>query len=208
MNKKDTMLLSIFSNIKDNEKIIDSTIKIQNNINIYANSKVIAVAVAKEDISLNIVARAIAEVYALQNRSTLLIDCNMYNPSINKMYNKEFIEVGLNNILEDNFNAEKLINKFSSNLDVVFTNKANYPTEIFKSKQYIEFICNAKNKYDHVILVMPSIVEHQDILLSKDLITAALLVARKNKVSKKDLFDSIQTLEVNNLPYVGTIYLK
>ena len=208
MNKKDSELMSIFSNIKDNKKIIDSTIKIQNNINIYANSKVIAIAVAKDDISLGIVARTIAEVYALQNQSTLLIDCNMYNPSLNNVYNKLFIETGLNNMLDDEFNTEKLVNKISNNLDAVFTNKANYPTKIFKSKQYAEFICNAKDKYEHVILVMPSIVEHQDILLNKELITATLLIARKNKVSKKDLFDSIQTLEVNSIPYVGTIYLK
>ena len=208
MNKKDDKLISIFSDIKENKKIIDYTIKIQNNVNIYADSKVVAITVSKNDISLGIVARAMSEVYALQNQSTILIDCDMYDPLLNNVFNKESVEIGLNNILDDNLNMEKLVNKISNNLNVVFTNKTNYPTEIFKSKQYFEFICNAKEQYEHVILVMPSMVEHQDILLNKDLITAVLLVARKNKVSKKDLFDSIQTLETNSFPYVGTVYLK
>lgn len=208
MNKRDTKLLSIFSNLTSNKKIIDSTIKIQNNINIYANSKAIAVVAAKDDVSSDIVARTIAEVYAFQNQSTLLIDCDMYNHSLNKMYNKEFVEMGLNNILDDKFDVEKLVNKISNNLDIIFTNNDNYPTKVFKSKQYIEFVCNAKEKYEHVIFLMPSIVEHQDILLNKKLITATLLIARKNKVSKKDLFDSIQVLKANDIPYVGTIYLK
>lgn len=208
MNKRDLKLLSIFENIEQDEKIIDSTIKIQNNINIYADSKVIAISMAKFDIALAVAARTIAEVYKLQNQKTLLIDCDMYNPSLNNIFNNDNIDTGLNNIIDNNVDVDKLISHFSNNLDVVFTNKTNYPTEIFKSKQYNEFICMSKEKYDHIILIMPAIVEHQDILLNKDLITASMLVARKNKVSKKDLFDSIQFLKLNNISYVGTIFLK
>lgn len=208
MNKRDNKLLSNFKNIENNEKIIQSAIDIQNNINIYANSKAIAIAASKDDISLNVVAYALAKVYAMQNQSTLLIDCNMYNPSLNYMFNKEPFAIGLNNILDDDVNIGNLINHISNNLDAIFTSKTNYPTKIFKSKQYFEIANKLKEKYEHIIFIMPSIIEHQDILMSKELITSVLLVVRKEKVSKKDLFDSLQILEVNELPYVGTIYLK
>lgn len=208
MNKKDAKLLAAFNDIKQDERIINSTIEIQNNINIYANSKIIAIAVAKKDISLCVVARTIAEVYAIQNQSTLLIDCDMYNPSLNDVFNKEFIEVGLNDIIDDKINLNKLFYHFSNNLDVVFAKKTNYPTDIFKSKQYNDFINMAKEKYEHILLVMPELTTHQDILMNKNIITATLLIARKNKSSKKDLFDFIEILKENSIPYVGTIYLK
>ena len=208
MNKRDNKLMTTFTNINQDQKLIESAIKIQNDINIYANSKIIAIAVAKTDISLDIVASTLAEVYALQNQKTLLIDCDMYAPFLNNLFNKDLVECGLDDLIGDKINMDKLINHISDKLDAVFTEKTNYPTEVFKSKNYYDFICEIKDRYEHVILVMPSIVDHQDILMSKELITATLLVARKSKVSKKDLFDSIQTLKVNDIPYVGTIYLK
>ena len=208
MNKRDIKLISNLKNISQNQKLMNSIILIQNNINIYANSKIIALSSARDDISLCAVAHAMAEVYAIQNQSTLLIDCNMYNPLLNKMFHKENNVIGLDNIIDEKINTEKLINHISNNLDIVFANKTCYPTIVFKSKQYYDFIDNAKNEYDHIILVMPSLIEHQDILISKDLINAVLLIARKNKVSKKDLFDAINTVKTNNLPYVGVIYLK
>lgn len=208
MNKKDIKLMSIFNDVKDDSIMIDSIVKIQNSINIYASSKVIAVAAATTDISLSVVSRALAEVYAMQNQQTILIDCNMYNPTLNNLFDKSTIEIGLNNIKDEKLDTNKLINHISKNFDAIFTNEINYPTEVFKSSQYINFINSVKEHYEHIILVMPELIEHQDILMNKDLITATLLVARKNRVSKKDLFESIQTLEINNIPYVGTIYLK
>ena len=208
MNKNDLKFIAAFENIKEDEKIISSTIKIQNSINIYADSKVIAVSVAKDDISVNIIARTLAEMYAFQNQSTLLLDCNMYTPTLNNAFNINNIEIGLNNIINEDINIDKLVNHITDNLDVVFSCKTVYPTEVFKSKNYIDFISSMKDKYQHIIIIMPSIAEHRDILINKELFTAALLVARKNKVSKKDLYDSIQVLESNNIPYVGTIYVK
>ena len=208
MNNKDIKLIDTFINIKQNKELLDSIIKIQNNINIYADSKVIAIATAEDDISLEIVARALSEVYALQEQSTLIIDCNMYNPRLNNLFCKENFEVGLNDIIDESDDYNKLINHITGNLDAVFAKNTNYPTKIFKSKKYFDFICRVKEKYEHIILIMPSIVEHQDILLRKDLITSTLLVARKNRVSKKNLFDSIQILKADNIPYVCTIYLK
>lgn len=208
MNKRDEKLIETFEYIKDDSKIINSTISIQNKINIYANSKIIALVVAQDDISLEITARTMSEVYSLQKQSTLLIDCNMYNPSLSRIFNNPNFEVGLNEIIDETTDANKTINHIHDNLDVVFTKKAIYPTEVFKSNQFMNFINNVKAHYEHIVLVMPALVDHQDILICKNIITAALLVARRNKVSKKDLFDSIQTLESNNIAYVGTIYLK
>lgn len=208
MNKKDEKLISFFEDIKKDERITNSTIKIQNNINVYANSKVIAISAAKDDIAIDIVARTISEVYAMQGQSTLLIDCDMYNPSLNILFNMENVEIGLNDIFTNEVDMAKLVTHFSDNLDIVFTKKTNYPTDIFLSKEYNDFIDKAKEKYKHILLIIPSIIEHQDILLSQKIITSVLLIARKNKVSKKDLFNSISFLKSNDMPYVGVVYLK
>lgn len=180
----------------------ESVIQVQNNINIYGDSKIIAISSPRNDYHSVVAAKAIGEVYAMQEQSSLIIDCNMYNPVLSEIFALEST-VFINDV-------SKGLKPHSINdyLNIVLANKTIYPTNILSSNEFQSFIMDCKQKYDHIILVMPSLVEHQDILILKDIITSCVLVALKKKTNRHDLFDCIQLLNNHDLPYIGTIFIK
>ena len=208
MNKNDEKLLTHFENIERNKNLSESIIKTQNNINIYGDSYVIAITAPKDDLALTLSSYALSKIYASKNARTLLVDCNMYNPMLRDVINSSNNKLCLNNILDKNINFNDAITHIWDNLDVVFCDTKDYPTEIFKSEEYLNFIESVKTTYEHVVLIMPTVIEHQDMLLVKTIIGSSLLVVRRNRVSKKMLFDAVQFLTANNMAYVGAIYLK
>lgn len=208
MNKNDEKLLTHFENIESNKNLSESIIKIQNNINIYGDSHVIVITAPKDDLALALSSYALSKIYASKNAHTLLVDCNMYNPMLRDVINSSNNKQCLNNILDKDINFNDVITHISDNLDVVFCDKKDYPTEIFKSEEYLNFIESVKEIYEHVVLIMPTVIEHQDMLLIKTIIGSSLLVVRRNRVSKKMMFGAVQFLTTNDMAYVGTIYLK
>lgn len=206
MDKKYENIMKIFENISEDTKMIESIIQIQNNINIYGNSKIIGVSSPKDDIHSLVVAKAIAEVYAAQNQSAIIIDCNMYNPLLQNYY--KGLEITLNDVCDENTSLESYFTSVSENLSVITCKKTVYPTEVLLSKEFHELLKEAEKRYNHVILILPAILNNQDILTLKNDLTSCVLVARKKQTKRKQLFDTIELLKENNLPYVGTIFMK
>lgn len=206
MNKRDEKLLKIFENVTDDPKIVESIIQLQNNINIHGNAKVIGVSSPKNDVTTLIAAKAIAEVYAMQNQPTLIIDCNMYNSLLQHYYGD--IKKYLNDLNDSSKSPLSLAKNLNKNLGVIVSKNTTYPSEVFLSDSFHQLLEEAKCHYEHVVMILPSIINHNDIITLKNDLTAAVLVARKKQTKREDLFDSIELLKTYNVPYIGTIFMK
>ena len=211
MEKNNNKVIERFANTTKDAKSIESILSIQNNINIYGNSKVIAIS-SPTDKSLYsvLMSKTISEVYSIECEKVLLIDCDFYNAYLFDIINKNLNNdrISINSFILENKEITNCICNFKDNMDVVFCEKEIYPTKIFASKSFGQFIQDNLKRYTHIIINMPSLAAHQDVLLIKDVITAIALVAKKDFTKKCDLFNSINLIKDYNLPYVGTIYLK
>lgn len=211
-DKKEKKVIDSFCNVENNSKLLESIINIQNNINVFGNSKIIAIS-SPTDKGLYgaLIAKVMAEVYAKELDKTLLIDCDFYNSFLSDIINKKqsFNNIQfINSIVLDEYNKEKFIYKVNDKLDIVFSSCEVYPTKIFNSENFKRFLKENSEKYDHIVLNMPSIPYHQDFLLIKELITSIVLVTKRDFTKKCDLFNSINILKNYDINCFCTIYMK
>ncbi|MBO4668103.1 MAG: hypothetical protein J5666_08295, partial [Bacilli bacterium] len=86
--------------------------------------------------------------------------------------------------------------------------KETYPSEVLKGGIVQRIISENKDNYDHFVVLVPSIKEHKEISLLKDVVTAIVLVAQKNVTKKEHIYNAIQYCAVNKLPLAKTVILK
>ena len=201
-DNKEKMIKGL-TNVKDNEELAKSLTTLQNEITVGFDTKVIAITSIKNDDLAADFAKAFAEAYSLNGAKSLIIDANLYNPCLEGI---------LNNSEESNIDVEtdenlKMVN-VDKNVDAYCLNKETYPSEVYKSQRIHNLIKDNDGKYDHFIVLVPSIKEHKEIILLNDILDASILVVRKNVTKKEHIFNAVQFFEVNKLPLAKTVILK
>lgn len=206
--KKRKDICEDFQNVSKDEKWREFLVEIQNHINIYGDSKVIAICSSVNYRFSMLFANSLAKEYISEGSSVLLVDTNMYNPCLNNIYmHKEGdLDSSVANI--QNGDIGQRIHKESDKLFILSSKEEKLPSSVLKSENFQTFLDEAKTKYDHIILVLPPVYEHQDILLLKQHITSCLIMVQKNKISKQQLFDSTKTLEKNDISCSGICYVE
>ena len=209
LNKKSKLLEALDSPL-DNQILCQSIKNVQNDINIYGNDKVIALCSPREKNICAYFSKSLSLVYAKNNEKTLLIDCDLYSCTLTNIFaetNKNIAEF-LGKKVEDKFVFENLVNKIDDNLDFIGCLNYEYPSKLLSSDSFKQFIIDLSNNYDHIILNIPPIAVHQDVLLIKDLLTAFVLVTKCDKTNRKDIFESMKVIKQFELPYIGSAFLK
>lgn len=202
-NDNKEKMINGLSNVKDNQEMVNSVTTLQNEITVGFNTKVIAITSINNDDLAAAFAKAFAETYSVNGSKSLLIDANLYEPCLEKvisMSNKQHsLDVESDNLKI--FNIDK-------NVDTYCMNKETYPSEVYKSKRIHRLIKDNKEKYDHFIVLVPSVKDHKEVILLSDILDASILVVRKNVTKKEHIFNAIQFFEVNKLPLAKTVILK
>lgn len=194
MAKNDKVIENL-RNAKDNEALLESLTKLQNEIAVYHNVKVIAITTINNDPLAAAFAKAFAETFSRNGETSLVVDANLYNPCL-----QDFVGDGV-----------EAKNRITASID----NKANaiimakeiYPGESYKGKAVDEIIKENEGNYDHFIVLVPSVKEHKDVALLKDIVDGIILLTRKNKTTKKSIFEAIQFFRVHELPLAKTVVL-
>ncbi len=194
------------SEILLNEKINEKILLIQNEINIYGQSKIISITSCENSYGACYFSCLLGQKYSLKSEKTIILDCNLYHPILSQFFDYEENCV-LNNIMEENIDFSKMIKTENDSLSVVFSKKNDFPTEIFKSSNFCQFIDYLKNIYDHIIIITPSLVEHKDLILFKNYLSASFLVSVKELTLRKNVFEAVKFLENNHFPFIGTILI-
>lgn len=187
--------------LDDNEELFKSLVVLQNEINVSHNTKVIAVtSVDNEKVSAAF-ARALALAYAKNNSSACVIDANLYNPTLFELLGDEIDQ-------EAKQETEVKEKELNDKVHLISLTKVIYPSEVYKEKFVHDLIKKNEAKYGHIILVLPSVRNHKEIVLLKDVIGSVLVLARRNVSVKKDVFNVLSFLANEKLPVAKTIVLK
>lgn len=143
---------------------------------------------------------------AARGKRTLIIDCDLRNPSVAENLGKENIN-GLTDYLEGSIKIEELIQKTGySDLSVVYAGEAvSNAAELLARPQTKHFISACRKFYDYVILDTPPVSLLSDAAEIADCADGAILTIRQNYASKREILESAQTLSENGMPIIGYV---
>ena len=197
---KDDALKRAFHNVFNNELLKESIIKFQNEIVsiMHQQPKTIALVAPKNRLQSALMAKAMAEVYAANNEKTLLLELDLYSPTMATLYDLQkscsLLDISLDA-------SKKGIFKINQQLDIIASKQDIYPAKFLLSDEL-------KEAYTHIVVTLPPVLENSDILLFKDFFDAILLVAHKNQTKLKDIYAALDFIKKQDLPYVGTMMLS
>ena len=182
-------------NVKEREDLQQRLTTLQNEIGVSFETKVIAVTSINDDELSARFAKGFADAYALNGASTLIIDANLYNPSLSVVLGKG-----------ENKNAEQY--ELDKSVSCYCFQKEVYPSAYIKEGNVHKIINEKKEQFDHVIILLPSVKKHKEIVLFKDVLNAVVLLTERNKTRKQDIYEASCYFKQEELPLAKVVLLK
>ncbi len=148
----------------------------------------------------------LAIVFSQLGEQTLLIDANLRNPVQHKLFNLSE-KKGLSDILVGRAGVD-VLTKIESFVDLTVLGAGTIPPnpqELLTRPSFSEFMNQAKNSYDVVIVDAPAASETSDAQAIAWRCGGALLVSRLNQTRVGDLKNIKDQLTVNGVQIVGAV---
>jgi succinoglycan biosynthesis transport protein ExoP len=149
----------------------------------------------------------LACLYARSGKSVLLIDADLRNPTLHKIFSVEQ-HYGLEELLSGSTTPHEELFKITntSNVSLITSGKpTDDPVNLIGNVRMERMLELAVTKYDHVIIDGSPVLGFADAQLLTDLSTATLLVIRAGQTPKKAIKNSIQRLRQANGQLIGIL---
>ncbi|MBL9173438.1 MAG: polysaccharide biosynthesis tyrosine autokinase [Verrucomicrobiales bacterium] len=148
-----------------------------------------------------------AIVTAQTGMKTLLVDADLRRPTVQKCFKLQSPH-GLSAYLSDSVrNFEEIVHTTEvPNLSVVCCGRVpNNPSELLGSKRMAQFLKEASQHYDRIILDCPPITAVADPLVVASLTDGVIFVTKFNKVRRDSVLKSVQRLQDSGIYLVGVV---
>lgn len=147
----------------------------------------------------------VAITFSQLGGKVLLIDGDLRRSSIHKKLKIENKD-GLSNVLVGFSKMEEAVTHISESLDVMTAGPLPpNPSELLGSKHFSEFVENARNVYDYIIIDTPPINVVSDALIIAPTTDGLVLVVRDSVTPCDALRHVIDAAEFANISILGTI---
>ena len=174
--------------------------------NVDQNTKTILVTSSDKNEGKTTTVSNLAVSFANLNKKVLLIDCDLRNASIHKMFKINNI-YGLTDILAKDRAVDKCIQKTELENLYVLTAGAipPNPAEILSSEKMKNLIEDLKNIYDYIFIDTPPIGLVTDAGAISSFIDGVVLVVKSESVEKKYLEETKKKLDAVDARILGAI---
>ena len=174
--------------------------------NVDQNTKTILVTSSDKNEGKTTTVSNLAVSFANLNKKILLIDCDLRNPSIHKMFRLNNI-YGLTDILAKDRAADKCIQETELENLYVLTAGAipPNPAEILSSEKMKNLIEDLKNIYDYIFIDTPPIGLVTDAGALSSFIDGVVLVVKSESIEKKYLEETKKKLDAVDARILGAI---
>lgn len=179
----------LFSLEKDNP-VYNQIIELQNKLSVFSTGKIICVSSLDFDLCAAGFGKAMADIYDANGEATLLIDANLYNP---------LLKSTLKEIAGENEETTENKIKFGEKSVGVSFKKETYPVEAIKEKIINGIIKKEGKNYQRIIVVVPDLNKHEDIVLFKEICEYFLVIVRKSETPRKEINKAINFAEEKGL---------
>lgn len=186
--------------------------------NLDTGMKVINVVSTNPNEGKSTVASNLAKIYCDKYSKVLIIDCDLRNPSIHKMYGISNVS-GLSNLLTNydgtkpilNYGEVKLLRfeDIDKNLYVLTAGKKVLnPNELLSTKRFSNFIQQAKKEFDIVIIDCPPCVAVSDAIPVCNIADGTLYVVSADETDKFVARNAMSDLTRNGANIIGLALTK
>ena len=174
--------------------------------NVDQNTKTILVTSSDKNEGKTTTVSNLAVSFANLNKKVLLIDCDLRNASIHKMFKINNI-YGLTDILAKDRAVDKCIQETELKNLYVLTAGATppNPAEILSSEKMKNLIEDLKNIYDYIFIDTPPIGLVTDAGALSSFIDGVVLVVKSESVEKKYLEETKKKLDAVDARILGAI---
>ena len=174
--------------------------------NVDQNTKTILVTSSDKNEGKTTTVSNLAVSFANLNKKVLLIDCDLRNASIHKMFRLNNI-YGLTDILAKDRAVDKCIQETELKNLYVLTAGAipPNPAEILSSDKMKNLIENLKNVYDYIFIDTPPIGLVTDAGVLSSFTDGVVLVVKSESVEKKYLEETKKKLDAVDARILGAI---
>lgn len=169
-------------------------------------SKVIFITSTRSGEGKSTAASNLATVYAQSGRSVLLIDADLRNPSIHKIFHEEQ-ENGLSELLLGDAEPKDVIKTTDiSDLYLITSGKFTHdPIGLISNLRMEKMLKLASGKYDHVIIDGAPVLGLADALILSNLATATIFVIQSGETDKNTIISSINRIKQAKGNLIGTL---
>ncbi len=152
------------------------------------------------------VAINLAGSFALANKKTLIVDCDLRKPRLHQIIERDK-KPGLIDYLVGDFKLEQVINATEINGLSIITSGTipPNPSEMLDSKQLEDFLSEVRSKYDYVILDSPPIVAVTDAEILAKKVDGSILVVSADVTETALLDRALQLLKHDNSTVIGAV---
>ena len=152
------------------------------------------------------VAANLAIALAQKGKRTLLIDCDLRNPSVGKIFNSKDVP-GFDAFLTGKEKAQNIIQRQQvRNLYVVYGGPSvSNAAELLAKVETKYFIKASRNVFDYIIMDTPPCSMLADAAELADLADCALYIIRQDYAPKDRILDGAQMLSDSGLPLIGCV---
>ena len=195
------------SHISEAYRLIRTNIEFSN---IDKNIKTILMTSSQQNEGKSTSISNLASTFAsLENKKVLIIDCDLRNPSVHKMFNVSNIS-GLTDVLTGQKDIEKCIEKTKvKNLDILKAGKIPpNPSEILQSKKMRNFMEVIKEYYDYIFIDSPPVGIVTDASILAQYVDGTILLVAANEADIEATKIAKERLEGVNANILGAILNK
>jgi capsular exopolysaccharide synthesis family protein len=170
--------------------------------------KVILVTSTLENEGKSTLAANLALALAQKSKNILLIDGDLYNPSVYKILEKEVeSDQEIGECMKKGDLTEALTFDEDSGMYLMIgSRRYENSADLIVKDSFMEFIKVSKKMMDYIIIDAPPIIEAADTEVLADLADASLLVVRQSTGKTKDINDAIDILSGSNSELLGCVY--
>jgi polysaccharide biosynthesis transport protein len=155
----------------------------------------------KSTIAINL-----AGSFALSNKKTLLLDCDLRKPSMHKVFNTERVP-GLIDFLTGNASKDEIVK--TSDIKNLYAIPSGTippnPAEMLDSKEMRKFLLELRDQYDLVIIDSPPIVAVADAEILSSMVDGTLLVVSSETTEVELMRRSVELIRRENTQFLGTV---
>lgn len=168
--------------------------------------KMMLVTSAAESEGKTFVSINLAGSFALSNKRTLIIDCDLRRPRIHKIMGVDK-KPGLVDYLAKKSKLEDIIRSTGvNNLSYITSGTLpSNPAEVLESKPMRFFLQEIRDFFDIVILDSPPIIAVIDAEILSKQADGTILVVSSEKTENRLMSDAVNLIKQNNVPFLGTV---
>jgi polysaccharide biosynthesis transport protein len=176
------------------------------------SSHIVLVTSANQNEGKSSVAVSLAENFARNNYHTLLVDADLRNPEIAKMYNMKVerldhtsLETWLRNPLTAREVVRMPLDEQQHHLYVIPSFGFSSQTSGLLSVSFHDCLESWRKEYDVIIIDSTAVLEAADTLAIAPLATSTLMVVNQQKTNRRDLKNALELLKRIGVRLAGVV---